>query len=368
MALQASAQAYHYDVNNDKQVNVTDIMLVVNKILGNTTEPEEHPLTITVSENPLISSEASGPQQGPRRSPEVTTESLKLFDISWMYEDPIVQGDYYYFNENGQSSYTYEIGSPGYYENSGSWPSPIADDKSVIPLTVFGFNSGELEPATDFKPYLKFECEESADNQTDLIVAKNSKTWNQCHGIVNLEFNHVCSAFQFSIKKSSGMAAYNIEVAEVVLHNIIKKGNYYLLNNRWVLDNVYTDYTLKSINVGNISLDGDDTQTVLLNPDDKNYLFLIPQPITSMAKGTPIATADNEKKSYIEISCKIKNSDGLQLWPTGANSDGFGSVYLPFNPTFSNTEGKMKPGYIYPIIINIGTSIRDADGNKISLQ
>lgn len=369
MAIQASAQAYHYDVNNDKQVNVTDIMLVVNKILGNTTEPEEHPLTITVSENPLISSEASGPQQGPRRSPEVTTESLQQFDISWMYEYdaptgkkfkyPESTGETYYYTKPGQSS--------GYYVTNQSWPSNIAGENGDVPLNVFGFNDGYFEQNADNAghPYLEVGTDESSDFQCDMIVAKNAKTWNQCYGNVPLVFNHVCSAFQFYIKKSEGMANYSIEVSKVVLHHIKKQGRYYLMSDEWSFSNenqneLYTNYTLKEFgNSDYMSLSAEES---LLNINKKDYLFIIPQTITSMAKGTPIATADANKQSYIEISCSI-TKDG-QRWPVS----GFGSVYLPFNPTFSNTEGKMKPGYIYPIIINVGTSIRDANGGQITLQ
>ena len=367
MALQASAQAYHYDVNNDKQVNVTDIMLVVNKILGNTTEPEEHPLTITVSENPLISSEVSGPQQGPRRSPEVTTSTLGQFDISWMYQDPDPNfpEDYYFYSDNGVHSYTYKIGSPGgYYENNQSWPNSIAGENGDFPLYVFGFNDGYFMKNADNAghPYLEVGTDEASDFQCDMIVAKNAKTWNESNGNVPLQFNHVCSAFQFYIMKSEGMANYSIEVSKVVLHHIKKQGRYYLMSesDEWSLDDVYTDYTLKEF--GNSDYMSLSAEKSLLNINDKDYLFIIPQTITSMAKGTPIATADTNKQSYIEISCSITKDN--QRWP----ASGFGSVYLPFNPTFSKTEGKMKPGYIYPIVINVGTSIRDANGNQITLQ
>ena len=371
MALQASAQAYHYDVNNDKQVNVTDIMLVVNKILGNTTEPEEHPLTITVSENPLISSEASGPQQGPRRSPEVTTESLNgEFYVSWMYKwtDP-TGTSFQYPSESDNTLYTYqheEGDSPNYYETSYSWPSGLDSGTGAnTKLTVFGFNDGEFNAdITNGKPYLFVVKDEQSNHQTDLIVAKNTLSWNESdHGNVPLQFNHVCSAFQFYIMKSEGMKDYFIDVSKVVLHNIKKQGRYYLMSDEWSFSNedqeeLYTNYTLKEYgNSGYMSLSAEKS---LLNINDKDYLFIIPQTITSMAKGTSIAEANNQ--SYIEISCSITKDN--QRWP----ASGFGSVYLPFNPTFRNTEGKMEPGYIYPIIISVGTSIRDANGNPITLQ
>ena len=373
MALQVSAQSYHYDVNNDKKVNVTDIMLIVNKILGNTTEPEEHPLTITVSENPLIQSDGSGSQQASRRSPEVTTESLKgNFFVSWMYNitDETGETSYYYPTSTGNVYDTKPNQPKGYYETNQTWPSDLQSGAEAdIKLTVFGFNAGSFVINEDNVgyPYLQIGTDESSDFQGDMIVAKNAKTWNESNGNVPLEFNHVCSAFLFYIMKSEGMADYSIDVSKVVLHNIKKQGRYYLMSesDKWNFDhenpaNLYTNYTLKEFESSDY-MPISDTKS-LLNPNDKDYLFIIPQNISSMKKGTSIETADNDKQSYIEISCSITKGD--KRWP----ASGFGSVYLPFNPTFENTELKMKPGYIYPIIINVGTSIRDAEGNKISLQ
>ena len=369
MALQGSAQEFHYDVNNDNQVDVNDIMVLVNKILGNTPEPEEHPLTITVSENPLIPSDGSRPQQGPRRSPEVTTSTLDQFDISWMYEYDAPTGkEYQYPKSIGETYYYTKPGqSTGYYETNQAWPSNISGQNGDVPLNVFGFNDGYFEKNVDHPghPYLEVGTDESSDFQCDMIVAKNAKTWNESHGDVSLVFDHVCSAFLFYIMKSEGMADYSINVSKVVLHNIKKQGRYYLMSDEWSFsyedeDELYTNYTLKEFEGSSyLSLSADKS---LLNPNDKDYLFLIPQSISSMQKGTPIARADNNKQSYIEISCSITKDD--KRWP----ASGFGSVYLSFNPTFNKTDGMMKQGYIYPIVINLGTSIRDANGNPITLQ
>ena len=366
LTLQANAQAHRYDVNNDGKVNVADVMILVNKIVTNTAEPPEYPLTFTVKENPLMPSEGSTTQQAPRRTPEVTTATLKQFEISWMYEDPVIEGDYFFFDDSGDYSFTYYIDDdePGYYENNQSWPSDINSGEGAdMPLTVFGFSSGSFI-RNDAQPYLEFEIDESSSDQADLIVAKNSKTWNESKGNVSLTFNHACSAFQFYVKKSEGLADYTLEVSEMVLHNIIKEGQYYLMNDTWKLDDKYANYTLWAYKSGDYLTVTD--QQHLLNANAQDYSFIIPQTIVSKLSTESVSAAGN--KSYIEIKCKI-TKDNQVCWPKNAGDNvGFASVYLPFNPTFSKTGGVMKKGYIYPIVINIGTAIRDANGDKIILQ
>ena len=77
-----------------------------------------------------------------------------------------------------------------------------------------------------------------------------------------------------------------------------------------------------------------------------------------MAKGTAITTADTEKKAYLEIKCKIYDSNNNYKVGAASGLNEFGSVYLPFSATLNT-------GHIHPFIISIGTAIRDAQGNKI---
>ena len=76
LSLNAHAQKYNYDVNNDGQVTVSDIMLIVNKILGKENdEPNPRMLTISVDEEPIKDSEAAASNM--IRTPETNYEGYQ---------------------------------------------------------------------------------------------------------------------------------------------------------------------------------------------------------------------------------------------------------------------------------------------------
>ena len=221
-------------------------------------------------------------------------------------------------------------------------------------MDFFDLNEGE--------PYLLVVTEQSSDDQRDVLVAKKTDTWNNCQGVVNLVFNHVCAALQFSLIKTSSLADYTVEVKEVKLHNVHDSGKYDLLTDRWydVIKDNYSNFTLKAhMNGVEDAIIVSNEQETLLGKKENDYLFLIPQPITGMAKGTAITTADNNKNAYLEIKCKIYDSNNnYKVGAPNGELNEFESVYLPFSATLT-------AGHIHPFTISIGTAIRDAQGNKI---
>lgn len=368
VALQGQAQGYHYDVNNDGAITIADVVSLVNKILGkpdegDTSNNEQRKLILRVSENPLIS--PNGAKANKRLAPAIFTNTLPKFYISMMYYS-------HYFDEwcNADDE-TYSMNQPnstdppGQYQNNEHWPQnyEVYDNESV---TVFGYYTYEDRYdqyerkngyffLNDGNPYLQVVTEESSDNQRDVLVAKNADTWNNCKGVVNLVFNHVCAALQFSLMKTTSLADYTVEVNEVKLHNIHNIGNYVLLTDKWKNVEGYSSFTLSAyINeVKNAITVG--TKETLLAKNESDYLFLIPQTITGMEKGTAITNADYAKSAYLEIKCKIYDGDnGYKV----GSVDEYGSVYLPFSATLT-------AGHIHPFTISIGTAIRDAQGNKI---
>lgn len=130
MSLNAHAQKYHYDVNNDGHVTVSDIMLIVNKILGKADDEPEYPISVNVSQRPYADSEAGA--SGKLKSPVTTTESLAN-DVGEFYVD------YSYFNETlnfyrkgTPELKTYRVADKGTWivgtvDNSGegTWPSSV---------------------------------------------------------------------------------------------------------------------------------------------------------------------------------------------------------------------------------------------------
>lgn len=363
-ALHVQAQGYHYDVNNDGAINIADVVSLVNKLLGkpdegDTSNNEQRKLILRVSENPLIS--PNGAKANKRLAPAILTNTLDHFYINMMYYHNDKDNEEWSEWRKTNRSVTHStVQTPGHYENNSSWPtsSEIEDDG---PVTVFGYYTYYKSNVDFFElnygnPYLQVVTEESSDDQRDVLVAKKTDTWNNCQGVVNLVFNHVCAALQFSLMKTTSLTNYTVEVKEVKLHNIHNVGNYALITDSWTVDeDYYSNYTLSAyINeVKNAITVG--TEETLLAKNESDYLFLIPQTITGMEKGTAITDADYAKSAYLEIKCKIY--DGDNRYKVGS-VDGYGSVYLPFSATLT-------AGHIHPFTISIGTAIRDAQGNKI---
>ena len=121
-------------------------------------------------------------------------------------------------------------------------------------------------------------------------------------------------------------------------------GEYYFdRDDKWELYGTPTDYTITAYQQGGLEVGT--TLQPLADSDD--YLFLLPQTLTGWDKTAPL------EDSYIEIKCKIFNSDDYKV----GGSD-YGSVYLPLDAT-------LEMGMIYSLNISMGTALRDSNGNKI---
>lgn len=361
MTLTASAQADKYDLNHDGKVNVTDAMIIIRYITsGETPSPDAsdklRKITFEVAEHPLTAN--NGAQKaGMRKAPEVTTSTLDMFYINMTYYDdsfwwPMDPYD----PENRTETYRTEN---GYYQNHGYWPIDNLDQD----VNIYGYHLNYKANTSYFdmndetgESFLKVTTEESSNDQCDVVVAKATETWNHCEGKVRLDFHHICSALKFSVKKTASLTDYTVEVNQIKLYNIPNVGRYSLDHNTWTLENALSNYTLqgyKNGSLGAITVTEESEQA--LGKSDNDYLFLIPQTIEGMAKGTPTATANANRQAYLEIQCKIHDKDGN--YKVG-NGQGYGVVYLPFSAT-------LVQGHIHPYVINIGTAIRDANGLKI---
>ena len=344
------AQTYNCDVNGDGTVNVADVMLVVDKVLG-TSNDSQRRIKFYVTEEPF-ETESGGTRKSIRRAPEVTTSTLKQFYLHLLYGE---EG----FLELSDDHHTY-ITKEGHYQTEATWPGNLPLN---TPVSFFAYHNNQESCLLDEanKPYLLVELEENSSEQTDVLVAKEAKSWNECEGVINLKFHHACAAAQFSIKKSEKMAekGYNVEVNQVVLHNIIKTGDYMLDDFTWKIPEAapetVTNFTLNAYRNGEktdfISLTTDAT---LLAKDENDFLFLLPTKIESVNRKYSEATAADG--AYIEIKCKVYKDNDYKV----GSLDEFGSVYLPFGYDLSGYKGKIKS-----FVINFGTSIRDFDGYLI---
>lgn len=351
--LSANAQDdFNYDVNNDGNINVADVMLVVNKVLGinNEATSEYRPIILKVSERPLTYPTAE--KTSARRAPAFTTSSLETFYLNLMYKHKRT-GDWAVSDQ----SHTKKT-SNGLYENNGSWPS---NDIGSSKAHVFAYRTSYKENEQPFKyinqtPYLQISTEQSSNDQCDILVATEDVAYDDCKGVVSLTFDHVCAALQFSVIKTETLASYEVEVNEIVLHNVKTNGHYLLLSKEWSDIDNFSNFTLNAYNKEGTAnaFTVSNTEATLLAKNENDFLFLIPQEISGISKGTAINEADN--KSYLEIKCKIHKADNY----IKGSSNSYESVFLPFSADLTNGAG-----HVHPFVISIGTSIRDADGNKI---
>lgn len=124
------------------------------------------------------------------------------------------------------------------------------------------------------KPYVSFTMTEDAFQQHDLLVAKNTVSYNDHQGKVPLTFDHACAAVAFNVQitntlKTNKLGNGTLTVNSIVLRNVSNTGKYYFGETpAWgdVSGSAY--YTLTD---GNITVD---TELQALR---SNYLFVIPQ-------------------------------------------------------------------------------------------
>ncbi len=399
MSLNAHAQKYHYDVNNDGHVTVSDIMLIVNKILGKADDEPEYPISVNVSQRPYADSEAGA--SGKLKSPVTTTKSLAT-DPGHFYVD------YSYFSRSDEydSSFAgtdaYVVGSPEYKtywvdgeskwvvgtvgnSGEGHWPSNVDLSNDVIPFYAYAnyetesahfefeaFEKNSPNEAVVSKPRIHFQVDENSSMQKDLLVAKTSDTYRRdgkTDGFLSFTFDHACAAVQFFLSKTEKLANSTIKVKGVKLHNVFNDGYYYFNanggdegNQEWAKlgykSGNSSTYTLAD-NVTEINVTEDYTVNQLSTEQEKEnkFFFMIPQttaPWYTSGTTTP-GNISEATGAYIELeNCTIAYS----VEENGVTKSYSGKAYIPFAVTWVK-------GTKHKVNIQIGTGLRDANGDRI---
>jgi len=177
---------------------------------------------------------------------------------------------------NNPAKDNYEVTKNGSWVVNNSWPRDVDDN---TPVTFYAYSNGTYNDKSG-TPYISFIMDENASAQHDLLVAKNTVSYNNHQGKVPLTFDHACAALAFNVQitntlKTNKLSNGKLTVNSIVLRNVSNTGNYYFGTSTWgdVSGSAY--YTLTS---GNITVD---TKAQALS---SNYLFVIPQ--SSEANGT----------------------------------------------------------------------------------
>ena len=173
---------------------------------------------------------------------------------------------------NTNDKYEVTKNSSGSWTVNGSWPG-VENNTSV---TFYAYSNGDYYDNSG-TPYISFSMDENASAQHDLLVAKNTVSYNDHQGKVPLTFDHACAAVAFNVQITNTLKTNlgsKLTVNSIVLRNVSNTGNYYFGTSTWgdVSGSAY--YTLTS----GITVD---TEAQALS---SNYLFVIPQ--SSEANGT----------------------------------------------------------------------------------
>ncbi len=170
----------------------------------------------------------------------------------------------------------------GKWEVDGSWPA-VDNNTSV---NFYAYSNGTYNDNSG-TPYISFNMDENASAQHDLLVAKNTVSYNDHQGKVPLTFDHACAALAFNVYITNTLKTKlgsTLTVNSIVLHNVSNTGKYYFGETpAWddVSGSAY--YTLTD---GDITVDN--TPQALRS----NYLFVIPQ----------IRDANGTTGTYLEIN------------------------------------------------------------------
>ncbi len=294
--------------------------------------PNAYPLTIEVTENPLI---PDGEEGSHTRAAIVDNSTLNKFYMSYGYS-----GTSTYSNMEANKS------TEGKWTTEGSWPGAGGDTEVTwyaSSVSLSNQSTGNAFYPDSDNPYISFSVDENAAATKDLLVAKTSGTWNGTNGNIAFTFDHACAALRFEIKKSANLNDYTVSVSNVKLCKVLKSAKYYWSSNEWVDYGTptYTEYTLFNGALSNLSSTNYEAMNVA-----NDYLFFIPQTLTAW---TPTSALGN---TYLEITCTItKVSDSSEVFN--------GIAYMPFGLT-------LVKGHSRTVKLIIGkNSLLNSSGTKI---
>ena len=279
-------------------------------------QPNSYPLTIEVTENPMVQ---DGEEGGTTRVAITDNSTLNSFKMDYVY------GGTYTNGENAAYSAT---NTSGTWTTTGTWPS-TGDNNTTVNWYAYSSGTFYLTDDANRYPYISFTVDETVASQHDLLVATASGTYSGTNGNLSFNFDHACAALRFYVKKANALSG-TLNITSIKLCNVYKGGRYYYGNGTWTVSttiaNPLSEYSLSS-NINNL---GSDTYQVLNGSEDNSYLFLIPQELTAWN------SSSNPNGTYIEV-----------VWAlTGVNA-GSGTAKIPL--AMSLEKGKK-----YNVRINLG--------------
>ena len=291
------------------------------------------PLTITVSETPLLNTDGSASAPATRAA-VTTTSTLTAFTLDYQY---MYSNDLQYGQQNATKN------GEGKWVTDGFWPDDAWDN---IEVSWYAHTDGTM--VNQENPYIYFSVEELASEQNDLLVATATGTRTSTGGHLAFTFDHACTALKFYVKKATNLNDYTLTLTSIQLCNVVSQGDYYFTDKSWTLGKTRSDYTLYSGGSDNLSLGSEDY--TLLNANEDDFLFMIPQVLTPWDATTAINDATSQ--TYIKIECSLRK-EGTTPYD--------GTAYIPFGAT-------LQAGYKHDVKINIGKNSLYSGANTKIIQ
>ena len=240
------------------------------------------------------------------------------------------------------------------------WPTSALNFYAVSPVSdnnIFSWQISQNKKEISVFTSDKYENPKYNPDNIDVMYAiSKNQTKSLNGGTVHMQFRHVLS--QVAFKARTQTANMEVIIEGVKICNVNFSGTFTLpptdagpTQGNWTLSTLplsnFTAVKGKSIDIGNT-----DTEVSIDGP-----MLFIPQKLTKWATtaASPKTTdqADNDKQSYLEISCKIK-LDGSYII---GDENKFGKLYVPFGADWQ--PGKR---YIYTLVFGGGY---DENGNSI---
>lgn len=243
------------------------------------------------------------------------------------------------------------------------WPTTALNFYAVNPGST-GFFSWNFTKETK---QISYNChdEYAKDKKGEYSNAKNidvmyavakNQTQKDNNGIVKFNFKHILSQVVFQAKTQ--YANMQVEIKALSIHNFYGVGTFTIPKEEREPSQTDWDPTEQFYHSNGFTAVMDQSITVdktdkAANISIQGPMLFIPQKLTKWNSSGNIEAANAAKKSYLKITCKIKQS-GAYLFGDDTN---FGELYVPF-------EADWQPGkrYIYTLIFGGGY---DKDGHSI---
>lgn len=258
------------------------------------------------------------------------------------------------------------IGNKWDYANASDlryWPSEALDFYAFNPGTISqDMMMNYMWEVSGTTQKISYTCIDEYGTGThanyDVMYAiAKGQTKASNNGKVKFNFKHTLSQVVFKAKTQ--YANMQVDIKEIKIHNIKFGGEFTLPatadgTGSWSSSDLTHPNAFTVVTNANITVNGDNTEATDISTNTP--MLNIPQTLTAWTVAAPNKSkleADNAKQCYLEITCKIKQSEVYLL----GSADKYETIYVPFGVTWE--PGKR---YIYTLIFGGGY---DDHGNPV---